>query len=148
VATTSLSKQVRKVVERERRTVARRLQALREQSERLHELADAVDRDVDETARLLGRIEEMLGMAPQLSLDALNGQVRGQKLCELAVEILRQKKGTGTEIHYRDWYALVVESGVRVAGKDPIAAFLTQVSRADSVESVRPRSGLYRLRAA
>jgi len=31
----------------------------------------------------------------------------------------------------------------RVAGRAPIATFLTQVGRADEVESVRPRSGLY-----
>jgi hypothetical protein len=77
----------------------------------------------------------------------VNGEVRGQKLRELAVEILRKKKGRSAVIHYRDWYALVVEAGIRVGGKDPVAAFLTQVSRADGVESVRPRSGLYRLRA-
>jgi hypothetical protein len=148
VATTSLSKQVRKTVERERRAVAERLEALREQSERLHALTDTVDRGVEETARLLRGIDEMLGTAPQLSLEALNGEVRGQKLRELAVDILRQKKGGRAVIHYRDWYALVLESGVRVRGKDPVASFLTQVSRADGVESVRPRSGLYRLRAA
>ena len=136
------------MVERERQAVAERLEALRNQSERLHVLTDTVDRDVEETARLLRSIHEMLGTAPQLSLDAMNGEVRGQKLRELAVELLRQKKGGRAVIHYRDWYALVVESGVRVGGKDPIAAFLTQVSRADGVESVRPRSGLYRLRAA
>jgi hypothetical protein len=136
------------MVERERQAVAERLDGLREQSERLHALTETVDRDVEETARLLRGIDEMLGTAPQLSLDALNGQVRGQKLRELAVEMLRQKKGLGVTIHYRDWYALVVESGVRVGGKDPIAAFLTQVSRAEGVESVRPRSGLYRLKAA
>ena len=136
------------MVERERCAVAERLQALRDQSDRLHALADAVDREVEETARLLRGIDQILGTAPQLSLEALNGEVRGQKLRELAVEILRQKKGGGGEIHYRDWYALLVEAGIRVAGKDPVAAFLTQLSRTPGVESVRPRSGLYRLRAA
>ena len=32
-------------------------------------------------------------------------------------------------IHYRDWYALVVEHGFAVAGKKPLAVFLSQVSR-------------------
>lgn len=148
MAPRSLSKEASKIVERERRTVAERLEGLREQSARLHALAEAVDRGVEETARLLRGIDEILGTAPQLSLEALNGEVRGQKLRELAVEILRQTKGGGAEIHYRDWYALLVEAGVRVAGKDPVAAFLTQLSRTPGVESVRPRSGLYRLRAS
>lgn len=145
---TSLSANVRTVVERERDAVAGRLTALREQSQRLHALTDVIDCDVEETARLLRGIDEMLGTAPQLSLDALSGVVRGQKLRDLAVAVLRQKKGRGAAIHYRDWYDLVVGTGIKVGGKDPLAAFLTQVSRADEVESVRPRSGLYRLRAA
>lgn len=136
------------MVEREREVVAGRLTALREQSQRLQALTALIDHDVEETARLLRSIEEILGTAPQLSLDALNREVRGQKLRELAVTVLRQKKGRGATIHYRDWYDLVVGTGIKVGGKDPLAAFLTQVSRADGVESVRPRSGLYRLQAA
>lgn len=135
------------MVEREREVVAARLDALREQSERLKVLTEVIDEDVEETARLLRSIDEMLGTAPQLSLEALSGEVRGQKLRELAVELLRQKGG-GASIHYRDWYDLVVGTGIKVGGKDPLAAFLTQISRADGVESVRSRSGLYRLRAA
>jgi hypothetical protein len=92
-------------------------------------------------------MDEMLGLAPQLSLDA-HGELRGQKLQEIAVELLRQEKGVGVEVHYKDWYGLLLEAGLVVGGKDPLATFLTQVGRAANVESVRPRSGLYRLRAA
>jgi hypothetical protein len=92
-------------------------------------------------------MDEMLGIASQLSLEA-PCELRGQKLQEIAVELLRKKKGAGVEVHYRDWFELLLQAGVRVAGKDPLGSFLTQISRADSVESVRPRSGLYRLRAA
>ena len=127
--------------------MASRLEQLREQSRRLHEVVDRVDADVSETARLLRQMDEMLGIAPQLSLEA-HGELRGHKLQEIAVELLRQKKGTGVPVHYRDWFELVLATGVRVAGKDPLGSFLTQVSRAPTVESVRPRSGLYRLRAA
>ena len=42
------------------------------------------------------------------------------------------------------WFDLLTAAGFRVAGRDPIATFLTQVGRANEVESVRPRSGLYR----
>lgn len=147
MAVAHLSKHVQEAVEKERELVAGRLEALREQSARLHELVEKVDGDVGETARLLRRMDEMLGIAPQLSLEA-HGELRGQKLREIAVDILRETKGAGVDVHYRDWFALLVEAGLHVAGRDPLSTFLTQVSRAPQVESVRPRSGLYRLRSA
>jgi hypothetical protein len=146
VAVAHLSEHVHVVVKRERQVVADRLEALRAQSRRLHEVVDQVDADAAETARLLRQMDEMLGIAPQLSLDA--HELRGQKLQEIAVELLRQKRGVGVEVHYKDWYELLLEAGLVVGGKDPLATFLTQIGRAANVESVRPRSGLYRLRAA
>jgi hypothetical protein len=149
VAVANLSQHVRTAVEQERGLVEQRLSELRNQSERLHLLVERVDSEVDDTARLLRQMDEMLGLAPQLSLEALHGELRGQRLREIAVELLRQKKGAGViTVHYREWYELVLESGLRVAGRDPIATFLTQISRAPGVKSVRPRSGLYRLSAA
>jgi hypothetical protein len=147
VAIAQLSDHVQQAVEAEREVVVARLAALREQSQRLHVLVDEVDADVAETARLLRRMDEMLGIEPQLSLEA-HGELRGQKLQEIAVEILRQRKGAGVAVHYKDWYALLTEHGLRVGGRDPLATFLTQIGRAPDVESVRARSGLYRLRGA
>ena len=143
-----LSDHVREAVEREREVVAQRLAGLRTQADRLHAVVADVDRDVGETARLLRQMDEMLGLAPQLSLEALHGELRGRRLREIAVDLLRQKRGMGAVVHYREWYELVLGAGLRVAGKDPLATFLTQIARAPGVESVRPRSGLYRLRSA
>jgi hypothetical protein len=148
VATVALSDHVRITVEKEREVVEARLAMLREQSKRLHDLSDAVDAEIADTGRLLRNIDEMLRLAPQLSLEALHGELRGRKLQEIAVELLRQKRDPGVEIHYTDWFALLAEAGLQVAGRDPLASFLTQVSKAADVESVRPRSGLYRLRSA
>jgi hypothetical protein len=145
VATVDLSVHVKRSVEAERDVVATRLSELRAQSERLHRLVDHVDADVEQTARLLQRIDESLGIAPQLSFSSLDGELRGQQLQEVAVALLRQKKAVGEPVHYKEWYGLLVGAGARVAGKDPLATFLTQVARAPGVESVRPRSGLYRL---
>ena len=142
-----LSEHVQQAVEEEREEVAVRLEALRAQSARLHDLVEKVDGEAEETARLLRRMDEMLGIAPQLSLET-QGELRGQKLQEIAVEILREKKGAGVPVHYRDWFALLEDAGLHIAGKNPLGTFLTQVARAPAVESVRPRSGLYRLRAA
>ena len=147
MAVARLSEHVQDVVAQEREVVATRLTALRGQAARLHELVDKVDADVEDTARLLRRMDEMLGTAPQLSLDA-HGELRGQRLQEIAVELLRQKRGAGVAVHYREWFEMLVEEGLEVAGRDPLSNFLTQVARAPQVESVRPRSGLYRLRVA
>ena len=148
MALIELGEHVRKAIECERELVAQRLEQVREQAERLHALVEQVDSDVEQTARMLRNMDEMLGLAPQLSIEYLDGEIRGQRLREIAVEVLRQNKRLGQEVHYRDWYQLVVGTGIRVAGKDPLATFLTQIARAPEVESVRPRSGLYRLVSA
>ena len=148
MAVVHLSEHVKQVVEEEREVVAARLEALRAQSTRLHELVERVDADVEEAARMLRGMDEMLGRSPQLSLEALHGELRGKRLREIAVELLREERGDGAVVHYREWYDLLLEAGVRVAGRDPLATFLTQIARAPDVVSVRPRSGLYRLSPA
>ncbi len=148
MAVVELGEHVRRAVERERELVVERLEQLRDQAERLRAIVEQVGSDVEQTARMLRNMDQMLGLAPQLSIEYLDGEIRGQRLREIAVDVLRQNKEPGQEVHYRDWYELVVETGVRVAGKDPLATFLTQIARAPEVESVRPRSGLYQLVSA
>jgi hypothetical protein len=145
VSAKHLSDHVLEHVRREHPLVLQRVQALREQSQRLHELTERADGELEEATRMLRSVEEMLGLAPQLSIDAYSGELRGRRLREIAVQILRQRRAPGEIVHYRDWYELVTGAGVRVAGKDPLATFLTQVSQAAEVKSERPRSGLYRL---
>jgi hypothetical protein len=146
--TTALSEHVRQSVEREREVVSQRLAGLQDQAARVRAVADALEADAAETARLLRNIDEMLGLAPQLSLDGLHGELRGQKLQQIAVELLRQRRGAGAVVHYREWFDLLLHAGIKVGGRDPLATFLTQIGRAPGVESVRPRSGLYRLKTA
>ena len=112
----------------------------------VHDEAEQLEHVVSD--RLIDRMDEMLGRAPQLSLESMHEELRGKKLQEIAVEVLRQRHGDEATVHYRDWFELLQDAGVRVAGKDPLASFLTQIARAPEVESVRPRSGLYRLRTA
>jgi hypothetical protein len=148
VAVIELSGETRTVVAGERDAVVARVADLRRQSERLHAVVDQVDSDLQNAELLLRRMDEILGLAPQLAIDSLHEQLRGQRLREIAVEVLRAKRGVGAEIHYRDWFELDAEQGVRVGGKDPMATFLTQIGKAPQVETVRPRSGLYRLKSA
>lgn len=136
------------MIERERDAVVARAADLRRQSEQLHAVVAQVDADLDSAEHLLRRMEELLGLAPQLAIEVLNEELRGQRLREVAVEVLRRRRAVGSIIHYTEWLELVAAEGVRVGGKNPVATFLTQIAKATAVESVRPRSGLYRLKAA
>jgi hypothetical protein len=148
VTVAPLSAKAQAVVERERDAVLGRLADLRRQSETLHRLVDQVDNDLQSTEGLLRRIDEMLGLTPQLALESVQEEVRGQRLRDIAVEVLRARKGFGVVIHYTDWLRLLEDEGIRVGGKNPTATLLTQIARSPHVEPVRPRSGLYRLKSA
>jgi hypothetical protein len=136
------------VLERERVTVAERVSALRRQADSLHVLVADVDRELGAAERLLRQIDEILGLAPQLPIEASHEELRGQRLREVAIAVLEERRGAGVVIHYTEWLELLAEAGVRVGGKNPSATLLTQLAKADRVESVKARSGLYRLRAA
>lgn len=144
---TALSEKAQSVVAVERGAVADRVAELRRQSDSLHALVSEVDAEVASAERLLRQMDEVLGLEPQLPLDALSDELRGRRLREVAVQVLRAERAAGAVIHYTEWFDMVADAGVRVGGKNPVATFLTQIAKSDDVESVRPRSGLYRLRA-
>lgn len=144
----ALSAELRAAADAERALVMERVRSLTEQSRRMHDMATAVDDDLASAQRLLCQLDEMLGLAPQLSITHADDVLRGQHLRDVAIQTLKAHRGEGVSMHYREWYDLVVQDGHRIVGKDPVASFLTQVSRAPEVESVGRRSGLYRLRVA
>jgi hypothetical protein len=90
-------------------------------------------------------LEELLGRAPQLRLDLQTRELQGQQLRLMAMQILMTKLGTKKPIHYRRWYELVTEAGYAAGGKDPLATFLTQVTRSPLVQRVEGRSGVYEI---
>jgi hypothetical protein len=59
--------------------------------------------------------------------------LRGPAIREAAVRVLIAQPQPIEALHYRRWYELLVESGFRIAGKDPLAVFLTQLSRSPLV---------------
>jgi hypothetical protein len=106
------------------------------------------DEALAEAARLEARVrelDEMLGRAPQMRLDLQSEELRGKELREAALRVLLEQLGQRQRIHYRDWYRLLTEQGVVAGGKDPIATFLTQITRSPLVERVEGESGVYRL---
>jgi hypothetical protein len=68
--------------------------------------------------------------------------IRGPAIREAAVQVLISQPEHLDAVHYRRWYELVEDAGYEVAGKDPVAVFLTQVTRSPVVrKSTEP--GVY-----
>jgi hypothetical protein len=73
-----------------------------------------------------------------------NGYLRGARIRTVAVHLLAASVAADAAIHYADWFALLERAGFGVAGKDPVAAFLTQLTRSPVVEKAGG-PGQYRL---
>jgi hypothetical protein len=132
----------------EARALTARIEAQREQAERLRILAERIDSQTaaDETALL--DLKGALGEAAQLVIDDLDRRLGGQRLERVAVRLLRERFGDEAEIHYREWFDLIRERGYQINGRDPLSTFLAQLNRSSAVVSAGPRSGRYRLRSA
>jgi len=133
-------------VERER--LATRLVEAQERVEHFETLAAEAREEARSLAHSIREIEEVVGLAPQLAMCEISEELRGERLREVALEVLQRLSASGDPVHYRIWFEALVRAGFRVSGRDPLATFLTQITRIDSVESIGRRSGLYRLRVA
>src|SRR5262249_23197963 len=68
--------------------------------------------------------------------------LRGPAIREIAVQVLIAQPDHIEALHYRRWYELLQGAGYAVAGKDPVAVFLTQVSRSPVVRKAT-EPGMY-----
>ena len=109
------------------------------------QLLEQLEVELATQTRLLREIEELIDLRPQLRLERLDRQLRGRRLQEVAVAVLRRRVSDQRPVHYREWFAYLRAEGYEVVGRDPLATFLTQVSRAEGVERVGSRTGLYRV---
>jgi hypothetical protein len=89
-------------------------------------------------------LDELLGTAPQLRIDLQTEVLRGAALRSAAVRVLAECHGVNHPVHYRDWYELLSQAGLRAGGKDPVATFLTEITRSGIVERAG-RAGVYQL---
>ena len=108
-------------------------------------LLEQLELELAAQTRLLSEVEVLMHLRPPRRLERLDRQLRGRRLQEVAVEILRSRAADRRPVHYREWFAYLRAEGYEVAGRDPLATFLTQISRAEGVERVGVRRGLYRL---
>lgn len=132
----------------ERATLLTRYEEARELSEHHAQLAEQAAREAERYAKTIRELGELLEIEDQLSIVQLSDQLRGERLREIATDVLWRHHRAGDIVHYKQWFDLVVADGYRIGGKNPAATFLTQVARVASVERVGRRSGLYKLVAA
>jgi hypothetical protein len=134
-----------RVLQRERRRLTRSISELRRRTQVHREILESMEEQLAQEERLLREVEELSDGRPQLRLERLDRQLRGRRLQEVAVEVLRLEVGPDQPIHYREWFSLLRAHGFEVGGRDPLNSFLTGVGRAEGVEALGGRSGLYRL---
>src|SRR5262249_22824560 len=130
----------------ERDALVERLSGAEVRADHFGALAAEARDEAQALADRIRAIEEVAGIAPQMAMCNISEELRGERLREVAVDVLREMSASGDPVHYRAWFDALVESGYRVSGRDPLATFLTQITRIDAVTSVGRRSGLYRLR--
>lgn len=135
------------VLERERRSLIERVAQLERRVETHRAVVEHLEHQLAADHGLLREIEELTDRRPQMRLERMDRELRGQRLREVAVEVLR-RRGDGDAVHYREWFSLMRAEGWEVRGRDPLNTFLTEVGRTDGVERVGQRTGLYRLAVA
>lgn len=119
----------------------------RERLERLRALAVAAEHQLAGDEAMLQNLQALTGRSEQMCLETLDSHLRGARVREVAMQILTQRDADSEAVHYRDWYEWLREAGFTVSGRDPLATFLAQISRAPDVERVGgPRSGRYRVK--
>lgn len=125
--------------------LAARAQEVRSRGERWQHRAGDLLREADRLDQRVRELDELLGRAAQLRLDLQTRLLQGQRLREEATRILLERRGLQSAIHYREWFGLLADEGFKVAGKDPLATFLTQITRSPVVVRVGERHGTYEL---
>ena len=131
----------------QRRLLVARVGEEQQRLEALRQIVGDLEVQLDYDERVLGEIDSVLGRDPQMRLEDANVRLRGRRLETVALQVLSEERGAGTEVHYREWFELLRERGHLVAGKAPLNTFLAQINRSRAVESLGKRSGRYRLAA-
>ena len=142
----------------ERADLRRHRERLLESRESLRAELDHIEaslHEVDERDALLDRLAgpapEARPSAPEPSAagaskgaDTSSTVLRGPAIRRAAVEVMLRHPERPEALHYRDWFEALRSAGYAVAGKDPLAVFLTQLSRSPAVRK-GSQSGVYEL---
>jgi hypothetical protein len=116
------------------------------------EAIEASLRELDERDALLDRLAgpapptgpAVAMEAPGAGRGERRAPLRGPAIRRAAVQVLRAHPDRPQALHYRAWFDALVAAGHEVGGKDPLAVFLTQLSRSPVVRR-GTQSGVYEL---
>jgi hypothetical protein len=142
-----------RAVAAERGDLERRRDGLMERRRRLQGELDEIEAsmaELDERLMLIGRLAGEDPPRDAAAREADHGApengstLRGPAIRAAAVRVLLADRRRPEALHYRHWFDLVTEAGYTVAGKDPLAVFLTQLSRSPVVRR-GTQSGVYAL---
>jgi hypothetical protein len=134
-----------------RAAAAERMALLRER-ERLTRRRDGVARQLAALERQLGDVTERVELIDRLAPEAANvhplpardegAGIKGAAIRQAAIDVLLAREGSPAPVHYKEWFGLLEQAGHRVAGKDPLAVFLTQISRSPVIRR-SSQAGVY-----
>jgi hypothetical protein len=132
------------IAERRRiRAVLERIRDKRAELETKLEALNVEETELHEQLLLLNQIAPT-DDEPELPrrLDPPKGNaLRGHRIREVAVRLLASSEHPERPIHYQQWYKLFQEAGYDAVGVDPMATFLTQISRSPLIR--RNSRGVY-----
>src|SRR4051794_26623562 len=123
----ALSNDFRAAALAERDALISRYQACVERHEDLKSQAEEAALEAEQYLRTIRELGELLGSEDQLSIVSLSEELRGERLRQVAADIVFRHFRPGESFHYKQWLDLVVSEGHRIGGKNSAATFLTQV---------------------
>lgn len=149
-----------RAVAAEQKDLQRRRERLLEQRQLVQSRLDEIDAavaEVDDRLILISRLAKSGDEpSPAQSLrttqrlarpsDSSRGVLQGPAIRMTAVRVLLSHPQRPEALHYREWLGMLEAAGYQVAGKDPLAVFLTQLSRSPVVRR-GTQSGVYELDA-
>jgi len=153
-----------RAAEAEREQLARHRRELLEARESLRAELERIEGSLEELAERETLLDRLTGPAPRKSgphgeeeglarraaehgvgdEDEAMTVLRGPAIRREAVRVLLAHPQRPEALHYREWFALLHDAGFQVAGKDPLATFLTQLSRSPAVHK-STQAGVYEL---
>ena len=136
-----------RAVDAERAELERQRVRLTSEASELREALARIEHglvEIDERRGLLDRLAapaEVPAVAAVTDAESA-ASLRGPAIREHALRVLIDD---GREsLHYREWFELLGDEGYAIAGKDPLAVFLTQITRSPAVRR-GARAGVYEL---
>jgi prefoldin subunit 5 len=145
------AKAEREQLARHRRELLHARESLRAELQRIDGSLEEVDERQTLLDRLVGPTAGPRLEAGEAVPGGISGEderalpaLRGPDIRREAVRVLLAHPDRPEAMHYREWYALLQQAGFAVAGKDPLATFLTQLSRSPAV-SKSTQAGVYEL---